>query len=298
MIDEISQFYDKGDVIIEHLCEAIGENVLAINFQYFGNTSINFKQESITSIFEYLSSQLELEVDIVRRKCLVFISAKLIEITQIKPSFVINLLNDGTECPYVLFRLAYVLYHWNEFQARCIEIFRLIILNKENHMDIRYESIEILNRLAETDNNPALIPIFLEIINLEEYYFEDPYFAGHGYGATIITDDTFDPDYSEYWIIDVKELAIDGLTNFPEQFECIANPLLKFMTQDYQIDEYIEAIARTFSSYIYGIPHASRFLLEKLAFLYNTNEGAKLIIDEIMEFHGMEDFRAKHQLQE
>ncbi len=299
MIDEVLQFDDKGDAIIEQLCEAIGIDVLAIDFQYFENSTINIKPDFISSIFEFLLAQLEQEVDVTNRKCLVFIIAKIIEIAQVIPSFVTNLLKDDTECPYILYRLAYVLYHMKEFQARSIEISRRIILNKENHMDMRYESTEILNRLSHTDKNPSLIPIFLQILALDEHYFEDPYFAGHDGGTSIIsTNDTFDPEYSEYWIIDIKESAIDSLSNFPDQFELIANPLLEFMTLDYQIDEYITAVARTFSSYIQEIPHASRFLLEKLDFLYNNNEGAKMIIDEIMEFHGLEDFRAKHQLQE
>lgn len=185
-----------------------------------------------------------------------------------------------------------------EFQSRCVEIFRRIILSKENHMDMRYEPTEILNRLARLGNFPSLIPIFFEILALDEYYFEDPYFAGHDYGASIISIDDcgFDPEYSEYWIIDIKELAITSLSHFSDQFELILNPLLEFMNEDYQIDEYIEAVACTLSSYISIIPHASKILLEKLDVHYNNNEGAKMIIDEILEFYGVENIEEVHQL--
>lgn len=111
MIDEILQFHDKGDAIIEHLCKVIGPDVLAIDFQHYENTDVKIKCDFTIEILEFLSTQLEQEVDAIRKKCLVFILAKVIEETQIIPSIATNLLNDDSESPYILFRLAYVLYH-------------------------------------------------------------------------------------------------------------------------------------------------------------------------------------------
>ncbi|NPD90692.1 MAG: hypothetical protein HGN29_18430 [Asgard group archaeon] len=287
MIDEIMQFHDKGDEIVVELCEKFGAEVLEVDFQYYELTTIKISPGSSQEIFDYLSMNVQQETDVIRKKCLIFIIAKLIEETQLVPSVAIDVLMDESESPYILFRLAFVLYHEPAIQNRCIEVFQQVILNKENHMDMRYESITILNRLAEIDKNPILITIFLEVIALEEYYFEDPYFAGHNMGDIIITDDSFDPDYSEHWIIDIKELAIDGLSYFPDHFELVATPLLKFMTEEYQIDEYISAVARTLTGYIFDVPHATRFLLDKVDFLYENNEGAKVIVDAIMEFHGV-----------
>lgn len=288
MIDEIMQFHDKGDEIVAELCEELGAEVLEVDFQYYELTTLKILLSSSQEIFDYLCKNVQQETDVIRKKCLIFLIAKLIEETQLIPSVAIDVLMDESESPYILFRLAFVLYHEPILQNRCIEVFQQVILNKENHMDMRYESITILNRLAEIDKNPILIPIFLEVIALEEYYFDDPYFAGHNMGDIIITDDSFDPDYSENWIIDIKELAIDGLSYFPDNFELVATPLLKFMTEEYQIDEYISAVARTLTGYIFDVPHASRFLLDKVDFLYENNEGAKVIVDAIMEFHGVE----------
>ena len=35
--------------------------------------------------------------------------------------------------------------------------------------------------------------------------------------------------------------------------------------------------------------YASWFLLEKVDYLYDNNEGAKMLVDAILEFHGIED---------
>ena len=206
MIDEILQFHDKGDDILEELCELLGVDALIIDFEHYDNTSIEINHDSPQEIFDFLTNQIRQETDVIRKKCLAFILAKIIEKTHLIPSITIDFLEDDSESPYVLFRLANIFYQVSDFQPRCIEIFRQIIINKENHMDMRFEATENLNHLARIGDCPTLIPILLEILALDEYHFEDSYFAGHDFGATIFPDDDcgFDPNYSEYWIIDIS----------------------------------------------------------------------------------------------
>ena len=72
---------------------------------------------------------------------------------------------------------------------------------------------------------------------------------------------------------------IDSLSFFPEQFDKIVDPLISFMTEEYQIKEYIDSVIRILRVYIDIVPHAFDLLLEKIGFQYEFFFGAKITID-------------------
>ena len=116
MIDEILQFHDKGDDILEELCELLGVDALIIDFEHYDNTSIEINHDSPQEIFDFLTNQIRQETDVIRKKCLAFILAKIIEKTHLIPSITIDFLEDDSESPYVLFRLANIFYQVSDFQ--------------------------------------------------------------------------------------------------------------------------------------------------------------------------------------
>jgi hypothetical protein len=75
MIDEILQFHDKGEEIIQNLCETVGADIIEIDFQYYDNSTIKMNHDFSQEIFDFLFNQLEQETDVIRRKCLIFILA-------------------------------------------------------------------------------------------------------------------------------------------------------------------------------------------------------------------------------
>ncbi len=287
MIDEIQHFHDKGETIFIEIFKSIGmkpERVSSFDYEF---TIIELCYRYLGEVGRTLTILITKEKDIVRKKCLVFLLAKVIEETQFVPIIAEELLKDDSESPYVLFTIANALFQHTEYQIRCIEIFRKIILDKENHMDMRYYATANLHHIARKDGNIALIPILLEILVLKEYHFNDPYFAGYDMGDVFIADvSSFDPNYSEYWIIDIKHEVVSGLSYFPKQFEMIVGPLISFMIEKWQIEEYIELVASTLCSYIDIVPQASKLLMEKVGSHYDTNDGAKMIINAINESLG------------
>lgn len=282
MIDELLQFHDKGDEIVQELCKDLGPGALKVDFQYYDNATIEFPLDLAQEITESLAVKVQNEIDIVRKKCLVFLIAKLIDQTKLIPSTAFEILYDNDECPYILYRLAKALYKIPEIEIRCVEVFKRTALNKENHMDMRYDAIDILYYFTQYKPLPSLVEFFIEVMTLNEYYYEDPSYIENNTGVDF--HDTYDSTYSEYWIMDLKETAISGLSFFPDQFEQIALQLLKFMTEDYQIEEYTVAAARVLCKYIRKVPYASTFLLNRVDYLFDNNEGAKIIIDEIKKF--------------